>query len=93
MADKSPRQHLSKKAGKSLKEKRVEKHAKADTKNKVVPPRRQALSRQSAGAPSRGAGWQDGHQYVRRSFGGAPTRSVTMVVPHLRHGSLVRKNT
>jgi hypothetical protein len=38
MADKSPRQQLSKKAGKSLKEKRAEKHAKADTKNKIVPP-------------------------------------------------------
>jgi hypothetical protein len=39
MADKSPRQHLSKKAGKSLKEKRAEKHAKADAKNKpaIVP--------------------------------------------------------
>ena len=33
MADKSPRQHLSKKTGKSLKEKRAEKHAKADAKN------------------------------------------------------------
>jgi hypothetical protein len=30
MADKSPRQHMSKQAGKSLKEKRAEKHAKAD---------------------------------------------------------------
>lgn len=40
MADKSPRQHLTKKAGKSLKEKRAEKHAKADGKNKteIVPP-------------------------------------------------------
>ncbi len=40
MADKSPRQHMSKKAGKSLKEKRAEKHAKADSKNKteIVPP-------------------------------------------------------
>ncbi len=40
MADKSPRQHLSKKAGKSLKEKRAEKHAKADSKNsnEIVPP-------------------------------------------------------
>ncbi len=40
MADKSPRQHLSKKAGKSLKEKRAEKHAKAEAKNKtaIVPP-------------------------------------------------------
>ncbi|MGA9746037.1 MAG: hypothetical protein WBQ50_01140 [Nocardioides sp.] len=32
MADKSPRQSLSKKAGKSLKEKRADKHAKADAK-------------------------------------------------------------
>jgi hypothetical protein len=32
MADKSPRQHMSKKAGKSIKEKRAEKHAKADAK-------------------------------------------------------------
>ncbi len=40
MADKSPQQHMSKKAGKSLKEKRAEKHAKADAKNKIeiVPP-------------------------------------------------------
>jgi hypothetical protein len=40
MADKSPRQHMSKKAGKSLKEKRAEKQAKADTTNKIeiVPP-------------------------------------------------------
>jgi hypothetical protein len=30
MADKSPRQHMSKKAGKSLKEKRAEKHAKRE---------------------------------------------------------------
>jgi len=30
MADKSPRQHMSKKTGKSLKEKRAEKHAKHD---------------------------------------------------------------
>jgi hypothetical protein len=29
MADKSPRQHMTKKDGKSLKEKRAEKHAKA----------------------------------------------------------------
>jgi hypothetical protein len=33
MADKSPRQHLSKKAGKSVKEKRAEKHAKYDAKH------------------------------------------------------------
>lgn len=32
MADKSPRQHLAKKAGKSIKEKRAEKHAKAEGK-------------------------------------------------------------
>ncbi len=40
MADKSPRQHMSKKAGKSLKEKRAEKHAKADKKTRtdIVPP-------------------------------------------------------
>lgn len=40
MADKSPRQHMSKKAGKSLKEKRAEKQAKATTKNKIeiIPP-------------------------------------------------------
>lgn len=35
MADKSPRQHMSKKAGKSLKEKRAEKHAKAAHQNQV----------------------------------------------------------
>lgn len=40
MADKSPRQHLSKKAGKSLKEKRAEKHLKAEAKDttQIVPP-------------------------------------------------------
>ncbi len=41
MADKSPRQHLAQKPGKSLKEKRAEKHAKADAKNKptvIIPP-------------------------------------------------------
>ncbi len=32
MSDKSPRQHLSKKAGKSLKEKRADKAAKSGTK-------------------------------------------------------------
>ena len=32
MADKSPRQSMSKKDGKSLKEKRADKHAKADAK-------------------------------------------------------------
>ncbi len=43
MADKSPRQHMSKKAGKSLKEKRVEKHLKAEAKDKapIVPPSKQ----------------------------------------------------
>ncbi len=30
MADKSPRQHMTKKSGKSIKEKRAAKHAKAD---------------------------------------------------------------
>lgn len=40
MADKSPRQKLSKKAGKSLKEKRADKHAKSDSKGTtpIVPP-------------------------------------------------------
>jgi len=40
MADKSPRQHMSKKVGKSLKEKRAEKHAKAEGGNRIeiVPP-------------------------------------------------------
>ena len=39
MADKSPRQHMTKVA-KSIKEKRAEKHAKADgsNKNEIVPP-------------------------------------------------------
>jgi len=35
MADKSPRQHLTKKAGKSLKEKRAEKHAKSAATDKI----------------------------------------------------------
>ena len=35
MADKSPRQSMTKKAGKSIKEKRAEKHAKADAKNHI----------------------------------------------------------
>ena len=40
MADKSPRQHLSKKAGKSLKEKRADKQAKSAAKNstEIIPP-------------------------------------------------------
>jgi hypothetical protein len=40
MADKSPRQHLSKKAGKSLKEKRSDKRAKSEAADKptIVPP-------------------------------------------------------
>jgi hypothetical protein len=40
MNDKSPRQHMSKKAGKSLKEKRADKHAKAEAKNRteIIPP-------------------------------------------------------
>jgi hypothetical protein len=40
MADKSPRQHLSKKPGKSLKEKRADKRAKAATKGRtdIIPP-------------------------------------------------------
>jgi hypothetical protein len=42
MADKSPRQHLSKKAGKSLKEKRAEKSAKTQARNtaEIIPPRK-----------------------------------------------------
>lgn len=36
MADKSPRQHMAKKSGKSLKEKRADKHAKADQRNQVA---------------------------------------------------------
>jgi hypothetical protein len=35
MADKSPRQHMSKKAGKSLKEKRAEKQSKAQRANRI----------------------------------------------------------
>lgn len=40
MADKSPRQQMSQKAGKSLKEKRADKHAKAEAKDKpqIIPP-------------------------------------------------------
>lgn len=40
MADKSPKQSMSKKAGKSIKEKRAEKHAKAEEKAHptVLPP-------------------------------------------------------
>jgi len=39
MGDKSPRQHMSKKSGKSIKEKRAEKHAKSDAKDKpeIIP--------------------------------------------------------
>jgi hypothetical protein len=33
MADKSPRQHMAKKASKSIKEKRADKHAKVAAKN------------------------------------------------------------
>ena len=45
MTDKSPRQHLTKKASKSIKEKRADKHAKADAKAaqgkiEIVPPGR-----------------------------------------------------
>ncbi len=35
MADKSPRQHMTKKAGKSLKEKRAERRAKAEHPDQV----------------------------------------------------------
>jgi hypothetical protein len=37
MANKSPSQHNSKKVGKSLKEKRNEKHAKKDSKKGLLP--------------------------------------------------------
>ena len=43
MADKSPRQNTTKKVGKSLKEKRADKNAKAnptDTQQAIVPPSR-----------------------------------------------------
>jgi hypothetical protein len=36
MADKSPRQHNTKKSGKSLKEKRQEKHAKKESKKGLL---------------------------------------------------------
>jgi hypothetical protein len=38
MSDKSPRQGMSKKSGKSIKEKRAEKHAKAAGKKDVAEP-------------------------------------------------------
>ena len=38
MSDKSPRQGMSKKSGKSIKEKRAEKHAKAAGKNGAAEP-------------------------------------------------------
>lgn len=40
MADKSPRQHMSKKSGKSLKQKRAEKHLKGEVKDNapILPP-------------------------------------------------------
>ena len=38
MSDKSPRQGMTKKSGKSIKEKRAEKHAKAAGKNAAVEP-------------------------------------------------------
>ena len=43
MTDKSPRQHMSKKSGKSLKEKRAEKVSKAEAKSKtrIIPPGKQ----------------------------------------------------
>ena len=41
MSDKSPRQHMSKQAGKSLKEKRADKHAKSAAKDhiEILPPK------------------------------------------------------
>lgn len=39
MADKSPRQHMQKKAaGKSIKEKRLEKKTKSGSGNEIIPP-------------------------------------------------------
>lgn len=40
MADKSPRQHMSKKSGKSIKEKRADKRSKAESKSNTefLPP-------------------------------------------------------
>jgi hypothetical protein len=38
MADKSPRQHLAQKAGKSLKEKRADKRVKTDARNRLQDP-------------------------------------------------------
>lgn len=53
MADKSPRQHLQKKtAGKSLKEKRLDKKAKADTSTRSSRPPR-STDRRSSGAGAR----------------------------------------
>ncbi|HET7397601.1 MAG TPA: hypothetical protein VFJ94_03670 [Intrasporangium sp.] len=42
MADKSPRSHMSQKGGKSIKEKRAEKHAKDEAKSQheIIPPRK-----------------------------------------------------
>ena len=37
MSDKSPRKTMSKKSGKSIKEKRAEKHAKSDSAKHVMP--------------------------------------------------------
>lgn len=37
MSDKSPRQGMSKKSGKSIKEKRAEKHAKSEAAKHAVP--------------------------------------------------------
>jgi len=42
MADKSPRQHETKKSGKSIKEKRAEKRSGGAAPTSVVPPRRAA---------------------------------------------------
>jgi hypothetical protein len=43
MADKSPRQSMAKKPSKSIKEKRAEKHAKAEARDKtqILPPGKQ----------------------------------------------------
>jgi hypothetical protein len=45
MADKSPRQSLSKKSGKSIKEKRVERQAKADATSRDATSQMERLTR------------------------------------------------
>lgn len=45
MNDKSPRQHLSKKSGKSIKEKRAEKRGKQSDPATTIPPTRKRTGR------------------------------------------------